>query len=274
MEFKDKLKKIRIQNGLTQKDLAEKLICTRSAVAKWENGLGMPNEDSFNRLCEVFNVEKNDLLSDQIEEANITKNKRIFFQKRIIISLISFSTILIVGLIITIIVLSNRPKYVTLHAPEGKLNGIVSNYNSGDIVIDLNRVGENFYIVSATAPQKFEKDVLKNITVIEKKDSYIFESNNLNDYKYDVNYAFIDNDYNYITTNEKTSFTNYIDDIKDKINWYVTRYNHTAKVDKDTHKFSIPENENMIIVLISGDMKFEIEDKTIIRSFKYYFILK
>ncbi len=51
MEFKDKLKKLRIQKCMTQKKLAELLYCTRSAVAKWENGLGMPNEDSFIRLC-------------------------------------------------------------------------------------------------------------------------------------------------------------------------------------------------------------------------------
>ena len=40
MEFKDNLKQMRREKGLTQAQLAEKLFVTRSTVAKWENGLG------------------------------------------------------------------------------------------------------------------------------------------------------------------------------------------------------------------------------------------
>lgn len=40
MEFKDNLKQMWREKGLTQAQLAEKLFVTRSTVAKWENGLG------------------------------------------------------------------------------------------------------------------------------------------------------------------------------------------------------------------------------------------
>lgn len=38
MEMKDRIKKLRMDAGLTQEELAEKLGLQKSAVAKWENG--------------------------------------------------------------------------------------------------------------------------------------------------------------------------------------------------------------------------------------------
>ena len=46
MEFKDKLKQFRAEKGLTQSQLADLLYVSRSTVAKWENGLGLPNPES------------------------------------------------------------------------------------------------------------------------------------------------------------------------------------------------------------------------------------
>ena len=37
------IKKIRVDNGLTQKDLADKLGVTYQAVSKWENGKNIPD---------------------------------------------------------------------------------------------------------------------------------------------------------------------------------------------------------------------------------------
>lgn len=57
MEFKDKLKKIRTEKGITQLELAKAIFVSRSAVAKWENGHGLPSEESRQALCEYFAVE-------------------------------------------------------------------------------------------------------------------------------------------------------------------------------------------------------------------------
>lgn len=38
MEFKDKLKKLRTEKGISQQALADAIHISRSAVAKWENG--------------------------------------------------------------------------------------------------------------------------------------------------------------------------------------------------------------------------------------------
>ena len=43
--FKDKLKELREKEGLSQQGLADKLFVSRSAIAKWENGNGIPSDE-------------------------------------------------------------------------------------------------------------------------------------------------------------------------------------------------------------------------------------
>lgn len=62
--FKDKLKELREKNNISQYQLADKIFVSRSAIAKWENGLGMPSSDSVDMLCKFFNVSKEELLND------------------------------------------------------------------------------------------------------------------------------------------------------------------------------------------------------------------
>lgn len=55
--FKDKLKKLREQKGISQYELADKLYVSRSAIAKWENGNGIPSDVNLEALCKFFGVE-------------------------------------------------------------------------------------------------------------------------------------------------------------------------------------------------------------------------
>ena len=82
MELKDKLKKLRLDLGLTQSQLAEKLFVSRSTVAKWENGLGLPNEESMKLLEEHFGITQRDIATTQPEEVIVQKNRklRLFLQ--------------------------------------------------------------------------------------------------------------------------------------------------------------------------------------------------
>ena len=64
MEFKEKLKKLRTENGLTQEALADAVHISRSAIAKYENGNGNPSEETLMALAIYFGVEVNDLKDD------------------------------------------------------------------------------------------------------------------------------------------------------------------------------------------------------------------
>ena len=77
MEFKENLKQLRIQKGLTQAELAEKLFVSRSTVAKWENGLGLPNPESMAALEEFFDISSSELATKEPEEVIVKKNRKL-----------------------------------------------------------------------------------------------------------------------------------------------------------------------------------------------------
>ena len=72
MEFKDKLKKLRIEAGLSQEALADAVHVSRSAIAKYENGGGKPSEETLKLIADYFNVDINSLNDDE----EIKKTKR------------------------------------------------------------------------------------------------------------------------------------------------------------------------------------------------------
>lgn len=77
MEFSKKLKKLRAEKGISQQKLADMLFVSRSAVAKWENGLGLPSEGSYEALAGIFGVSQESLTTDEPERIVIEKNKKI-----------------------------------------------------------------------------------------------------------------------------------------------------------------------------------------------------
>ena len=87
MEFSEKLKELRSKKGISQATLASDIHISRSAVAKWENGLGMPNDESLKMLANYFEVAVEELIPNKNNEAIlVSKNKTIERQKKIILS--------------------------------------------------------------------------------------------------------------------------------------------------------------------------------------------
>ena len=88
MEFSEKLKELRSEKGISQAKLAADIHISRSAVAKWENGLGLPSDESLKMLAEYFGVGVGELLPDKNnEEILVEKNKTIARQKNAIIGI-------------------------------------------------------------------------------------------------------------------------------------------------------------------------------------------
>ena len=62
METKNIILKLRMQKGLSQDELAEKIMVTRQAVSRWENGETVPNTETLKLLSKEFDVSINTLL--------------------------------------------------------------------------------------------------------------------------------------------------------------------------------------------------------------------
>lgn len=62
MEIQEILKTLREKKNLTQDQLAERVMVTRQAVSRWENGETQPNTDTLKLLSREFDVSINTLL--------------------------------------------------------------------------------------------------------------------------------------------------------------------------------------------------------------------
>lgn len=62
--FAQRLKEIREKRGLTQKELAEKLNITKSAVGNYELGISSPKEEILLKIFDILQVEPNYLFQD------------------------------------------------------------------------------------------------------------------------------------------------------------------------------------------------------------------
>ena len=83
------IKKIRKDNKLTQKELANKLGVTYQAVSKWENGKNIPDIAIIKEISKLFNIDIDEILDGEKKEKK--KNN-----KKYIIIIIIFILLLIV----------------------------------------------------------------------------------------------------------------------------------------------------------------------------------
>ena len=76
-EFKDKLREKRCESGLSQQKLADMLFVSRSAVAKWENGLGYPSDDCREQIKALFEVGDDFFRAEEPEKILCEKNRKL-----------------------------------------------------------------------------------------------------------------------------------------------------------------------------------------------------
>ncbi len=67
METKEVLAQLRKDQGLTQDEMAQKLLVTRQAVSRWETGETIPNTETLKLISREFSVSINDLLGEPQE---------------------------------------------------------------------------------------------------------------------------------------------------------------------------------------------------------------
>lgn len=64
MTIGEKIKQARKEQGMTQEQLAEKLIVSRVAIAKWENDNGVPDIENLKKLSQVFGITMDELCNN------------------------------------------------------------------------------------------------------------------------------------------------------------------------------------------------------------------
>ena len=64
MTIGEKIKKTRTENGLTQEELASKMMVSRQAITKWEADKGIPDVSNLKLLAQLLNVSVDYLLDD------------------------------------------------------------------------------------------------------------------------------------------------------------------------------------------------------------------
>ena len=81
MAFKERLKELRTENKLKQKELAEKIGYAQSIISDWENGTSEPSLSALIELAKAFETDLNDLTEFEAETKLLKKNK--FFNQQI-----------------------------------------------------------------------------------------------------------------------------------------------------------------------------------------------
>lgn len=71
MNFGEKLKEIRANQGLSQEQLAEKIGVSRQAITKWETNRGLPDVENMIILAEIFKMTLDELVLQRKKEEEV-----------------------------------------------------------------------------------------------------------------------------------------------------------------------------------------------------------
>ena len=89
------IRKHRIAQGITQEELGRKVFVSKQAVSKWETGKTLPDIEIVRKLCDILQIDKDEILGGTIDE---TKKNRKWLKVFTIISLVSVLLALFFGL--------------------------------------------------------------------------------------------------------------------------------------------------------------------------------
>ena len=123
-EFSEILRELRIKENLSQEALGNIVHVSRSAIAKYENGLGLPSEEVIEALCKYFNVDKDYLFPKEDVEQLITEKNIIINNQKKRQLIITLSLSLIIVLLVSFLIIFNvdRKKEIKLDDVEFTIN--------------------------------------------------------------------------------------------------------------------------------------------------------
>lgn len=130
------IREIRIKNGLTQKQFADKYNVTSQAVSKWERGFSIPDITILSAICKDFSIDLNELVQSDY------KKRKKFSQKNngfLWISIIGAIVLMIIGL--WIIYQENNFEFKTISSSctDFEISGSIS-YNKRKSAIYISNI--------------------------------------------------------------------------------------------------------------------------------------
>ena len=170
MNFAEKLKELRKQNGISQEQLAEKIYVSRQAITKWESGNGIPDIENLIAISNLFNESLDSLLS---EEKSLISKHEFLYESRTEYDLDSPKKIdLKIGVAHEVIIEKTKNEKILVIATSNKLSylaqqvkvKIVEDKRRMDLVVkhsaDLSDIAamENLFIL-VRIPERFVADI-------------------------------------------------------------------------------------------------------------------
>lgn len=77
MKFGDRLKKSRLEKGLTQEQVAQNLYVTRQTISGWENEISYPDIINLIKLSDYYQVSLDTLLKEDRGMREYLEKKRL-----------------------------------------------------------------------------------------------------------------------------------------------------------------------------------------------------
>lgn len=97
MEISKKIKEARVNSGLTQEQVAEKIMVSRQTISNWENGKSLPDITSVINMSDLYQISLDELLKgdqkmkEKIEKdaKNLKGNKRLLLTTGILVFIVA-----------------------------------------------------------------------------------------------------------------------------------------------------------------------------------------
>lgn len=77
MDFGKRIKKIRLENNLTQEKMAHKLNVSRQAISNWENNKNLPDLEMIITIAHMFSLSLDELILGEVDEMDNMTEKLI-----------------------------------------------------------------------------------------------------------------------------------------------------------------------------------------------------
>lgn len=183
-EIGNKIKQIRIDNNLTQREFADIFGVTYQAVSKWENGKNLPDISIMKLICDKYNYNLDELLGNDIK----TKPKK----KRLHYIILFVVLILIVGGVIFFVIKNSTFHFGTINSTcdEFKISGSVA-YNSSKTTIYISdvkycgeedntnykRIESTLFLSKNNVDKSIYSDSKENVSLNEYLDNFSMQVN-------------------------------------------------------------------------------------------------